>query len=688
MKTTALKILTSLFVVLFTLSIKANVIVTAATGGGSLCSGSYTTLGDIIITEGATTDITASQNNKTLILTAPTGYEFNPGVGSVTFKASRDLSSPSISVAQYTITVTFTSDGFANRTDIITITGIQAKASNSTPVASSGNILRKAANLGTGTIAGITNDVTNFGTLTQADALAYSSSAVTQNFTNNIGIGSNDNEIIGIKIVVTGTCPSISATSFTLNTTGSSNPAEDITNASIYYTGTSSTFATTTLFGSSASPDGTFTITGSASLSLGTNYFWLAYDIASGATLTHIVDGQCTSVTVEGTPYTPSPTTVTGFRGISRCPTGFMENGANTVVNGNFSSGSSGFSSSYTYVANDPADPDELWPEGYYSVWTSARDVHPNWSKSTKGKGGSGNFLIVNGNTVDNIVVWTQTVTVSTNTNYYFCAWLCSVHPLNPAQLSFSVNGTNIGSTYVASTDTVNHWDEFFATWESEANTSAVISIVNKNIIANGNDFGLDDISFVPCVIGTLPVEFLNFDADVICDEVNLNWVTASETNNDYFTVEKSKDGKDFFEIVKIDGAGNSNSALNYSYIDYEPYNGISYYRLKQTDFDGKFSYSEMKSVNIEKVDKIVFFPNPTNDILNITIPDGASYVIIDVSNVIGSKVYSETFNKESLHNNMLSLDVKKTFGQGIYLVNVIVNSLSAHFYSEKIIVY
>ncbi len=185
-----------------------------------------------------------------------------------------------------------------------------------------------------------------------------------------------------------------------------------------------------------------------------------------------------------------------------------------------------------------------------------------------------------------------------------------------------------------------------------------------------------------------LPISLLYFSATKVNEKIQMLWATASETNNNYFTVERSKDGQDFNEVVNVDGVGNSNSIINYSAIDKEPYNGISYYRLKQTDFDGKFSYSNMVPVNFKQDSKVLFSPNPTNEIINITLPDGAGSGFIDAYNEIGLKVYSETFNKDNINNNILSLNVKKTLGQGIYFFNVTANNSIARVYSEKIIVY
>lgn len=85
-----------------------------------------------------------------------------------------------------------------------------------------------------------------------------------------------------------------------------------------------------------------------------------------------------------------------------------------------------------------------------------------------------------------------------------------------------------------------------------------------------------------------LPVELTSFDAISVENEVHLSWVTLTERNNDHFVVEKSKDGKSFQFVQDVDGAGNSVEIKNYNVEDKAPYSGISYYRLRQIDFDGK----------------------------------------------------------------------------------------------------
>lgn len=111
-----------------------------------------------------------------------------------------------------------------------------------------------------------------------------------------------------------------------------------------------------------------------------------------------------------------------------------------------------------------------------------------------------------------------------------------------------------------------------------------------------------------------LPIELLSFNAKANENKtVNLEWSTATEINNDFFTIEKSIDGEKWDYVGEKKGAGNSNAQINYSMIDTEPYNGISYYRLKQTDFDGTYAYSDIRSVQFQSIGELSVYPNPAS---------------------------------------------------------------------------
>ena len=114
---------------------------------------------------------------------------------------------------------------------------------------------------------------------------------------------------------------------------------------------------------------------------------------------------------------------------------------------------------------------------------------------------------------------------------------------------------------------------------------------------------------------GPLPIQLLSLDIIAHEQSVCVKWQTLSESNNEYFTVERSEDGLNFHQIVEVAGAGNSNIILDYEAKDYDPIQGTAYYRLKQTDYDGTFSYSEIMTIKFESsgLPEMLRFPNPMN---------------------------------------------------------------------------
>ncbi|MEO1438733.1 MAG: T9SS type A sorting domain-containing protein, partial [Bacteroidota bacterium] len=123
------------------------------------------------------------------------------------------------------------------------------------------------------------------------------------------------------------------------------------------------------------------------------------------------------------------------------------------------------------------------------------------------------------------------------------------------------------------------------------------------------------------CLI-SLPIELLSFDVQALEDQTSyLEWQTSTEINNDFFTVERAFDGIQFEPIERINGAGNSQQLLQYKTIDPKPQIGVNYYRLKQTDFDGTFTYSEIRTVKFEHQASLAegtVFPNPATEFVYI----------------------------------------------------------------------
>ncbi len=184
-----------------------------------------------------------------------------------------------------------------------------------------------------------------------------------------------------------------------------------------------------------------------------------------------------------------SPTTTTNYTLEVEILTG-----ANLLTNGDFESGNTGFTTAYGPATGGAWGP--LSNEGTYTIDSNSGNTHNNFSNCSDHTGG-GDMMVVNGSSTLNLNIWCQTVTVEQNTDYQISLWLQSVHPNSPAQAQFTINGVALGSVFGASSSTCQ-WEQFFESWNSGSAVTANICITNQNTSADGNDFAIDDIAFVP----------------------------------------------------------------------------------------------------------------------------------------------------------------------------------------------
>jgi hypothetical protein len=170
-----------------------------------------------------------------------------------------------------------------------------------------------------------------------------------------------------------------------------------------------------------------------------------------------------------------------------------------------------------------------------------------------------------------------------------------------------------------------------------------------------------------------LPIELVNFDVNCIDGSVKLNWTTATELNNNYYTIERSTDGINFERIGNVDGAGNSNNIITYTWIDESPINVIAYYRLKQTDFDGTSSYSEIVASKCAyENNDVVIYPNPTKGMFSFDyISNQSEYLIVEMYNISGQLIKKKEFNDLSIGPFKNSVNIKE-LSDGIYYVKFV----------------
>ena len=183
-----------------------------------------------------------------------------------------------------------------------------------------------------------------------------------------------------------------------------------------------------------------------------------------------------------------------------------------------------------------------------------------------------------------------------------------------------------------------------------------------------------------------LPIELIQFNVEQRGEAAGISWVTASETNNDYFTIEKSKNLQEWSPVTNIAGAGNSTTKKYYSYQDYDHYSGLSFYRMKQTDYDGRFSYSSILSIDFNANEENVFNVYPTRSIGNFNISFSGQKdkpLLIVVRNVLGQEFYSNGFVLDT-DFFVQPMELSGILTPGIYLV---IASSDDHVFSRRIII-
>lgn len=168
----------------------------------------------------------------------------------------------------------------------------------------------------------------------------------------------------------------------------------------------------------------------------------------------------------------------------------------------------------------------------------------------------------------------------------------------------------------------------------------------------------------------TLPIELLSFTGECNNQNVLFNWKTASEHNSDFFSLERSIDGLIWVNIGKIPAAGNSTSEISYNYSDYGRYYDISYYRLKQTDFDGQTKIYNPIAINIcNETNELLFVePNPAVEQININYSG-------DFDKVLFTSVY-DLYGKSVYFNEVYSSTIPiVNIQDGIYYLQLVLES-------------
>ncbi|MBC7862082.1 MAG: T9SS type A sorting domain-containing protein, partial [Bacteroidia bacterium] len=241
-----------------------------------------------------------------------------------------------------------------------------------------------------------------------------------------------------------------------------------------------------------------------------------------------------------------------------------------------------------------------------------------------------------------------------------------------------------------SSADTrVAHFSSVTSKWENMGGSGA------SPITSTVNFTSFSPITFGSVVVpgsNPLPIELLSFTGHKVNNSVQLDWETASELNNDFFTIEKSLDGVSFTTVANVDSkAPNGNSTGNLSYTDYDnsPAIGINYYRLKQTDLNGTSEYSEIIAVEFDRSKDITFtvFPNPNEGEFTVDFSELENNydVTVELVDMQGKLVYSNTFLTAEMNGKQLLIHPKDKVAAGLYNCNLKIEGVV---YTARVVVH
>ncbi|HVD97080.1 MAG TPA: T9SS type A sorting domain-containing protein [Cytophagaceae bacterium] len=276
--------------------------------------------------------------------------------------------------------------------------------------------------------------------------------------------------------------------------------------------------------------------------------------------------------------------------------------------------------------------------------------------------------------------------------------WLQSAFGSSPVSLSITKDGSAYATAGPFSLSQ-GVWKQVSVNWPIVAGSSYVITYTTSDRLALKSSFSSTTYNSMvrldpnvngtsgaaiewtirtgsPCLRGSvslscpLPISLLSFDAKATSgNEVAITWQTSAEVNNNYFVLEKSSDGKTFTPLANIKGKGNSSTLSFYSYEDLTIGEGTIYYRLKQVDFNGDYTYSEIKTITPANDHGIHIYPNPNQGNFTISALEGGTYKITIVD-LVGQIVYQlDVYAVAALEKN-----IQTSLTKGTYFVQVVSN--------------
>jgi sugar lactone lactonase YvrE len=242
------------------------------------------------------------------------------------------------------------------------------------------------------------------------------------------------------------------------------------------------------------------------------------------------------------------------------------------------------------------------------------------------------------------------------------------------------IDKTSFSSQVVAGNGTAGYTGDNGAALQASLNNPKGLYIDSHNYIYVA-DAGNSVIRKI--IMGTLPVNFSSFTVQKNKNTILLQWSTATETNNSYFNIERRSEGTNWQPVGTVQGQGNSTSVQNYSFTDATPANGGNYYRIKQVDADGNFSYSAVRFINITGRWSVNAYPNPviSNLVLEFNNEKNETATIV-IYNMAGKAILVKQQPVTQGFNHIVLSDVQ-TLAQGTYFIKLVTR---ANNYQSKFI--
>jgi hypothetical protein len=209
--------------------------------------------------------------------------------------------------------------------------------------------------------------------------------------------------------------------------------------------------------------------------------------------------------------------------------------------------------------------------------------------------------------------------------------------------------------------------------WTCPGNHITAAGPTTMPIVSRTGVSGFSNFGFGSGPNNPLPIDLLSFQASPNGNEVLLEWVTGSEVNNQLFNIERSIDAINFTQILTQEASGNSSLTIKYRDFDKDPLQGISYYRLKQTDFNGTYTYSEIVAVNFNSSESAIEWMNFNKNTGNLQgfIDVNSKYLSMRIIDLSG-RIIKETFISEV--NGLFNLETQVSIS-GIYFIELISSS-------------